>query len=191
MPDDVNPDAWYSPDMVYLPEAPGPSLTVLPIDLEFGAALYKADIAGSAEEVPVRVASGPLVASPWLQADAGIWMFDAAARELIEPVVGPGEVWWLAVEASTPDRLVTGYEVPMHGRVVPDVFCECHSTYGPNGTPIRWVLNPAKMDGREFLVAPGTRSGGVVMKGSLLLRLIALGAQGVIPEKARVCPNSR
>jgi hypothetical protein len=71
-----------------------------------------------------------------------------------------------------------------------DLLSETHTTRGPRGAPIRWVLDREKLGERQLAIVHELTGNGLVMRGRVLQRLLDLGAKGIELRRARVAPGA-
>lgn len=175
------PDDWYNPAITTVEYA------LDPFDLALSRSLHRA-FHGNPPSValPLRTFSEGLADSPWLVAVSGCWMFNPAAREVIDEVAWPGDVRWLPLVVETASGVVDAYQVLAPPLVGGDLLSDTHTTRGPSGAPIRWVLDRDKLGDRQLAIVHELTGNGLVMRGRVLQRLLDLGAKGIVIRHARI-----
>ncbi|WP_456786625.1 hypothetical protein [Cellulomonas sp. P5_C5] len=144
------------------------------------ATSYLLDDGGHLDEVPQLEwtwASPERVDDLVTTADA-IRLVSPRMREIFDAHLGPDdEIQWLPGTVTRSDGTTLAYWVP-HFPVHHDLLNREHSTFGPSGLPIVYVLSRAKLAGHAITALPGNPL-TTVISATVADALIALDVVGV------------
>ncbi len=144
---------------------------------------------------PGRIVTSPTFGWTWPADAAEVpdWVFanditlplSERARAVLDEHLGPrDQIQWIPGPLELPTGETLRLWVP-HFPDTPDILDAEHSTIGPSGLPIRWVLSQQKMAGHA-VVQPYRGTHYVVVSHVVLDAMRAAGLTGFTAKRARM-----
>lgn len=140
---------------------------------------------GRVDEWPdLRWSSDEDVPRDWLWPIDSFRLVSPRVREVFEQNAGKrDDIQRIPGTVVTNDGVEHPYLVP-HFPTWHDVLDPEETTWGPSGSPMRWVLSCAKLDGLSVFIVPGTVD-PVIVSPAVLEGLRLIGATGFDAKPAR------
>ena len=121
----------------------------------------------------------------WLGTIDSVRLLSGAVRRVFDVHAGSADdLQWLPATVTTAAQEVLSYWV-LHFPTWFDLLDEEHTTWGPSGLPMRWVLSRAKLDGHSVFIVPRLTD-IVIVADHVLDALRQAGVTGYTADPARI-----
>lgn len=121
----------------------------------------------------------------WTMTINAMRVVSARMKDILDTHAGPrDEIPWLPATVTTTDGTDHPYWVP-HFPVWHDVLDQEHTTFGPNGSPIKAVLALSKLDGLNVFISHRTTY-PMIVRDTIRAALQTARITGCLVQPARI-----
>lgn len=121
----------------------------------------------------------------WLGTIDSVRLLSPAVRQVFDEHAGPADdLQWLPATVTTATHPALPYWV-LHFPIWCDLLDEEHTTWGPSGLPMRWVLSRAKLNDHIVFIVPRLSS-IVIVTDHVLDALRQVGVTGYTAVRVRI-----